>query len=232
MKKIQIYFKTLTLILLITSCTNQAKLDDRLLIEKDNTEIGKQKNLKSENNVQSIYSGLSLNELLNLYEEAKKDSVANFRDLDQIVDEVYRLHEIKDTLYVKYRKNFWGTKTPSVLNLPKDKMKAILGNASDTSYIQFTFSNDTEVDDFNYNVVNHHVFNSYVSCFPSLLIKNLINEKDFKSIWIGKGINELKNPPSSYNGKFNIAMIKYIDKNDKERYFDIVDNPTIGTKKK
>lgn len=167
----------------------------------------------------------TLDELLKLYAGASSDTSSVSLTKMIILGEIVDRHEITVTKYIEYRDKFWGEEKPYVYPLDLAKLKTKLDAASDTEYIQFTFTDERSANDFNYQIVKNHVFNSFVSCFPVVLMKKIVADPEFDQLVVGKGIKTLTNPPTAYSGDFHIAMLKYTDTKKNVQFFDISEDP-------
>ncbi len=176
----------------------------------------------------NMFSKYSLIDLLKMYGDTVTKSTAPF-STKAIYGEIVDRHEINSDDYAKYRDDFWNQKPTYIQPLDNEELNNKLNNASNTDYMLFTFSKEKVATDFNYQLVKTHVFNSYVSCFPAVLLKQMIADPYYDRITVGKGVKYLKTPPYSLPpGNYSVAMLKYFDKKGNVQYFDIVEDPSVS----
>jgi hypothetical protein len=228
MKKLLICVLGLTLFFNLTSCK---KDENKLVSPKKNDTINLKENTNASlDSIKRKLSNYSLNELFEAYAQNKGLKSVNANQfaalaLDEIIDD--RL--IPLTEYNKLTEDFWGiNSTPLTKVMTKNDLIKMLGNAGDTDYVKFTFSNKKDTI-FETLVVKDHVFEDKVSCFPALIFKKMIKDVEYDKLEITKSKKEFKNPPSKYNGVFHMVVLKFTDKKGTVQHFDIVDDPTIDT---
>lgn len=215
----------LNILLSCKSTVNEPKVEVEESLVKS-----KVKNKIVNDSLTDFFSKYSLNDLLKMYSDPKEKGNRNLTKA-MIVGEIVNRHEINSDTYAAYRDNFWKEEKRYIHALDYDELKSKLSTASDTDYVLFTFTKDRVATDFNFQIVKNHVFNSFVSCFPAVLLKQMIEDSDYESVKVGKGIKYLSKPPYSLPpGNFNIAMLKYFDTKGNVQYFDIVEDPSVTKK--
>ena len=151
--------------------------------------------------------------------------------LVQLLNSIVDRHIITKVEYENYRDAFWGSSTVYEHPISHTDLSVLIQSAGDDDFIQFTFSSIKTAKDFNAQVVENHVFNSYVSCFTVFLFQKIDNDPTFQSLSITKGIKHLtRSATCPYDGDFTVALLIYKSKdiqgNDITQFFDIVEDPT------
>lgn len=215
--------------LVLFSCKNESQSEEVKDTTVVDTTTVKTKTVENATKVdtteKNTLAKYSIDELLKLYAKATTDTSSVDFTKVMILGEIVDRHEITVTKYVEYRDKFWGSGKPYVYPLDLATLKTKLASASDTDYIQFTFTDEQSANDFNYQIVKNHVFNSFVSCFPVVLMRKIVADPEFDQLVVGKGIKTLTNPPTAYSGDFHIAMLKYTDTKKNVQFFDISEDP-------
>lgn len=229
MKRIRnyaIYIIIFSNILLSCKPTLNKPVANNLRVEVESNLIkSKIKDKMVNDSLSKVLSKISLNGLLKMYSTPIEKANRNLTKAI-IFGEIVKRHEIDSDTYAEYRDNFWNRETSYIHSIDYDELKTKLSSASDTDYVLFTFTKERVANDFHIQIVKDHVFNSFVSCFPAVILKQMIEDSDYNKITVGKGIKYLVKPPYLLHpGNFNIAMLKYFDKKGNVQYFDIVEDP-------
>lgn len=162
-----------------------------------------------------------------------KGYVANEKNVKQqslYLDQLYNVHELCDYEYVPFRDAFWNPDRPFIGSRDVAELRRKMKGSKPTDYLQFTFGSGKTTKDMTYNVVNKHVFNSFVSCFSAVLINDILDNTHVSEIFVTKGIEHIDSP-NPWNiplGDYYIAMLVVTYDNSPTRYFDIVKDPTVG----
>lgn len=235
MKKIRIFTSCIiaysSMLVSCKSTVNQPKKSNVTYEVESTLAKSNVKNKVVNDSVSKILSELPLDVLLTMHKDQTNKDLRGITK-KRIEGEIVRRHEISSDLYAKYRDDFWNRNTSYIHPVDYNKLNALLANASSTDYVLFTYTDEKVATDFHYQIVKNHTFNSFVSCFPALLLKQMINDVDYDRITIGKGVKYLETPPYALPPKnYNIAMLKYFDDKGNVQYFDIVEDPSVSSKK-
>lgn len=226
MKKLLFYVVGLAFIMNLSSCKKEINKED-VSKSSDSVVVEETIETNASDTTKNRLSNKSFNELLKLYNVTKTQKTIDAKYLQLILDEIEDGRLILLGEYTTITENFWGKGVePLTKKMNKNDIVAMIGNAKDTDYIQFTFTDKKDAV-FTDKIVSMHSFNTKLSCFPALIFKKMLKDADFELLEITKSDKKFTNPPSKYNGNYLMAVMKYTDKKGKVQHFDIVDDPTI-----
>lgn len=229
MKKLLFYVTGLAFVINLSSCKKGNDSNDETT-SKDTVEVQENIESTSSDSIKKRLSTLSLNQLLELYNKNKSLESNNKLFFMLVLDEIEDLHKIPSTEYKTITENFWGKGIePLTKKMDKNDITAMIGNAKDTDYIEFTFTDKKDAV-FTEKIVPKHSFDTKLSCFPALIFKKMLKDADFELLEITKADKNFTDPSSVYKGHYLMAVLKYTDKKGTIQHFDIVDDPTIDYK--
>ncbi|MCZ8198186.1 MAG: hypothetical protein O9267_11325 [Flavobacterium sp.] len=234
MKKSIIWMASVIMSLIVFSCINNKKpTEETTEAVSDTTEVKDEAKVTGDtanDSIKKVFATYSLQSLLEIYHQ---NVVIKTRSSETIamlaLREINDKHEISEGEHSTYTKNFWANDIALPKTMTKAEVVEMIKGATDLEYVKFTFD-DKKNASFTHKIVNQHEFDNFISCLPVVTFKSLTKDPLFEKVEIRKAIKDIPKttPPSTYEGKHNVAVFKAYYSNNKVQYFDIVEDPTRG----